>query len=119
MADTALVTEDIRRGRNVVETARRHGIKLDGAFWRHDHDVERWRLVLISPEAASGSLSLLRKIVPDLQFEDLQQVEFRPPTDRIFRAVAAAPGAVSSEGKRVQYLIAGSDYIDDAYVYTL
>lgn len=119
MADTTLVNADILRGRAVVDAARGRGIELQGAFWRHDHADGRWRLVLISEEAAAGSWELLGRIASTVAFEDLVNVEFRPPSDRIYRAVNDAPGSVSAEGKRVQYLIAQSDYIDDAYVYSL
>ena len=119
MADDALVSDDIRRGRTVVEAVQAGGTALKGAFWRHDASDERWRLVLISADAAAGVRPLLVKAVTAVPFQDLQQVEFRPPSDMVFRAVESAPGLTSDEGKRVRSLIVSGRYIDDAFLYTL
>ena len=119
MAYDTLVSDDIRRGRDVLDAVQAAGTVLQGAFWRHDADEERWRLVLISQEASEGVRPLMLKAAHVLDFDDLQQLEFRPPSDILFQAVERAGGKASDEGKRVRSLIVAGRYIDDAFLYAL
>ena len=75
--------------------------------------------MLISADAEASVRPLLLKAAHVLAFEDLQQLEFKPPSDSVYQAVTEAAGLPSEDGKRVQSLIVAGRYLDDAFVYSL
>lgn len=119
MAGDDLMSAPVQRGRTVVDAARRQGMVVKGAFWSHDADTDRWRLVIVSPDAAQGTQPLLRKLVAVLDLDVLSGVEIKAAADQLFADIQNAPGVSSSEGKHVRSLLSGGRYIDDAFMYAL
>ena len=118
MADHLVVNLPIESGRRVLDAARREDIPLQGAFWRHDADPDRWRLVLVSP-CAGQSMDLLLRLGAHLDFDDLRVVEFKPPNDPVFADVQKAPGVTRSGGKHVESLLSYLRYFEYSLIYTL
>lgn len=119
MADDLLVSLPIQSGQRVLDAAQRENIPLQGAFWRHDTDPDRWRLVLVSPRAEAESRDFLLKLAHVLDFDDLRVIEFKPPSDPVFADVQKAPGRARSGGKHVESLLSNGRYFHDAFLYTL
>ena len=118
MADELMVSLPIERGHRVLEAGRSEDIPLQGAFWRHDTDPDRWRLVLVSADA-DQSRDLLLRLGQRLRFDDLRVIEFKPPNDQVFADVQKARGMTRSGGKHVESLLSDGRYFDDAFLYTL
>lgn len=124
MVARTLVTEDIDAGRQLVESLDRRGTQVRAAFWWHDPENDRWKLVLAldeystrGPLEAYGIISDAMPADPDgrLALDDIRATR---PDDAVVRAL----GRLVRTGKSLQGVRISNSWvnhieIDDAYVY--
>jgi hypothetical protein len=120
MASTALVTEDIERGREALEALREAGVRPKTAFWSSVPSSSDWRLFM--------SVPTLNQEGPRRIYERIQRIfkegEIKIPVWRVTLIstddplarwardrVRLATGDVRSTGDYVE------DQIQDAYIY--
>lgn len=87
MAETELVERDIQEGLEFVKKLDEADFNVIAAYWFYHSDAKRWRLTVVTPEAAKGSRNLYLKAA-DIDGEiDLASVEFVPPTNAVYKAI--------------------------------
>jgi hypothetical protein len=119
VAEEALVAEDIEAGRRFVELLDRSGTEVKGAFWLYQPDAERWRLVIVTPQAARGSKDLYLKAIREKADIDLARVDFQPPSSSVFKALGGLIKVDGLGAMRMQRNAFNGVYIEDALVYRL
>ncbi len=119
MAHPELVSSDIEAGRQFLRQLDAAGVPTMGAYWLWYSEEERWRLVIVSPDATRGVRDLYGKAIsidPEL---DLTKVRFVPPADSAFRALENVIDLRGEGEVRLSNNMLGGVYIEDALIYRL
>ena len=119
MANEPLVDEDIDAGRQFVQFLDDQAVEVRGAFWLYQPDAERWRLVVVTPEAERGSKDLYLKAINAGANIDMARVDFQPPSSAIFRALGSMIRVDGLAKMRMKQNTFNGVYIEDALVYRL
>jgi hypothetical protein len=119
MAEAALVDDDIAKGRKFLALLDKIGVAVKGAFWFYYPDNDRWRLVIVTPEAERGSKELYRRAIDAKADIELARVEFTPPGAPIFRALSRMLRIEGGSEVRLSRNTFDGVYVDDALVYRL
>ena len=92
---------------------------MRGAFWLYQPDAERWRLVIVTPEAEKGSKDLYLKAIRADAEIDLAKVDFQPPSSSVFKALGGLIRVDGVNTVRMRRNAFNGVYIEDALVYRL
>lgn len=121
MASAALVDDDIKRGREVLQALSTSGVRPQTAFWYASTDSPEWRFVIAMPGVSQdGPRKVYERVQRILKRKHVDlpvwRITLTPVNDPLARwahdRVAGAPGDVRSSGNTVN-----STTITDAYIY--
>ncbi|HWA23057.1 MAG TPA: hypothetical protein VG735_11730 [Caulobacterales bacterium] len=121
MAETELVEVDVEKGRSFVQKLDEAGVNVVAAYCYYYADSDRWRLAIVSPDAARGSRDLYLKALEIGAEIDLTKVEFVPTTNSVYRAIVGG-GIMSMPGlgvARISRSMFNGTYIDEAIFYRM
>jgi hypothetical protein len=126
MDKTALVSVDVSKGMEIVETLERSQIKVKVALWAVLSEFEDWRLIISAPQFNVPDL----RVAYGLLHDSLRPAGFGPrntppvmifrtndPFVRDLRRVFAKTKSV--EGMRLGGQMFGDRFVEDAYVYRI
>jgi hypothetical protein len=119
MAEAALVEHDIEAGRQFVILLDGLGITVHAAFWLYRSDTERWRLVIVCDEAATGSRDLYLKAINAGSKMDLAMVEFQPTSSRFYQNLSQTLHIDGLSEARISQSTFNGAYVEDALIYRL
>ena len=113
-------------GRELLQILDEAGVSVTGAAWIYFPDIEEWRLVIRTPEAAKSLLDAYLKIASamdangDLRSRlDLSRVKIVPPSDRMLEAMGRQVHTLGPDTVRFSRGVVDGIYIDDAVIYRL
>lgn len=127
MVAKILVEENIKGGRQLIETLDKNRMKIPAAFWLYLPEGDLWRLYVASPAVdRKGSRAVyaqIQKILADMPGEDLPTLEditAISPKDQLVRAIGSA---IKTGPDLVKLRLTGNSfdntYIDDAVIYRM
>jgi hypothetical protein len=126
MAETALVSDDIEAGLELVRILDEKNFPVTAAAWIYFPDVEEWRLVIRTPEAAKNLQQAYLDVARAMDAKgnlrtrlDLARVKLVPPTDRMLQALGSVIKASGLGSIRFRRNVINGIYIDDALIYRL
>jgi hypothetical protein len=126
MAEAALVEKDVEAGLELVRLLDARRFPVTGAAWIYFPDLEEWKLVIRTPEAArdlnKAYLELAQAMDSKTGFRsqfDLARVKLVPPTDRMLAAMGSAIRAEGLNKIRFSRNVINGIFIDDALIYRL
>lgn len=119
MAEKPLVEADIRAGHELLALLDRIEMPVRGAFWLYRGDTERWRLVIVTEEAKSGSTDLYLKLINAGAKMDLALVEFQTPASPYFKALGGMGPVEGDAEVRMSQFVSNGVYFEDAVIYRL
>ena len=126
MDTQTLVSVDIDRGAEIIETLDRAKVKVAVALWAFLSEYEDWRLVMASrqfdsPDPRSAYRLLHESIASaDTSFRKTPAVLILQTTDPFIRELRRLFGkAKSVKGMRLGGQTLGDRFIQDAYVYRI
>jgi hypothetical protein len=114
---TALVAEDIRDGKALIEALDKAAFSLSSALWYHSPELMEWRLVVATPlmeqQGPIEVYSLIQSVLQELPLEgdlSLDNISVASPGSEIIqRFLRATRGSHLAEGL----------FTGDAYIYRL
>jgi hypothetical protein len=120
-----LVDSHIAAGKRFITLLDEAKLAPSAAFWLHEPEWGKWRLVVVYPETAlKGSRQTYLKLHPIFQghVEDLQPLKFDDitalsPDDPRAKAVSSLVRVEGMGGVRLTSNMVNGVFIDDAYVY--
>lgn len=124
MGKAALVEQDIREGKEIVDLLIQSGEKVHLALWLYDSDHGDWRLVLAIPQRATGpkaAYHFMRKFLDDilppirLTLEDIKLIS---PNDQLVKKIEKDKrSARVLSGQFLTKTRIGDAYLEGAYIY--
>ena len=119
MAQDTLVDAELSAGREFVQALDKAGIPVVGALWFYHTDVDRWKMLVATPQAAKGTRNLYAAAIRLKPKLDLSRVEFVPPESPLIRALRGFIRIDGLGGVRMSQNMLNGVYVDDAYIYRL
>jgi hypothetical protein len=119
MAQTALVGSEVEGGRALLNALDEAGVPVRGAFWFYYPELDRWKLIVVSPDAERGARDLYLKAIDLKPALDLALVEFTPPSSPIFKALSGLMRIDGASTVRMSQNMLNGVYVEDALIYRL
>jgi hypothetical protein len=126
MVAATLVDADIQMGRELVQILDQAGFPVTGAAWMYFPDVEEWRLVIRTPEAATNLQNAYLKMSAAMDAKgdlrqriDLTRIKVVPPSDRVLEAIGKSIRVDGLGSVRFARNVIDGILIDDALIYRL
>jgi hypothetical protein len=121
MAEDTLVNQEIERGASLVKALDEAAFPVLAALWLFDPELERWRLVLATPEAKALQQAYIKilQIAKNAKIDspDLARIELVLPTDPTVATLSRAVRTEGISGIRFTGNMVNGIYVDDAYIY--
>ncbi len=121
-----LTPEMIDAGAVLTQSLDDHGLPVQAAFWLFDAEINEWRLVIASSEAASkGPRAVYRRIQealdqlgPQASAAPFSAIRVVEPGTELVRLLGTAVRTGSGIGRiRFQKNVINGHFIDDALIY--
>jgi hypothetical protein len=132
MDQTAILNDQIARGRGLIEHLDQKGLSIQAAFWFYfddpDSESGTWKLIIASPEVdLLGHSKFYRKIWEELRILKDKigisplEVYIASPNDELVQLmkIAIVTGPKDLAGIRFTSNVVGGQFVKDAYIYRL
>jgi len=120
---TALVSNDVAAGHNVVAALDKAGFPVTAAFWLYYSDADLWKLWVATPLAGEDLQKaylrvgkILSKHADDLVL-DLSRIKLVRPDDLMVRAIGSVIRVKGLSDVRFTSNVVNGIYIEDALIY--
>jgi len=119
VAQDTLVESELSAGRDLVRALDKASFQVVGALWFHHSDVDRWKLLIVTPRAKGGTRDLYAEAIRLKPTIDLSRVEFVDPDSALIRALKGVVRLEGLGGVRLSQNMLNGVYVDDAYIYRM
>ena len=126
MAETILVEEKIKSGRDLLDAIDHEQINIRAAYWLYALETDVWRLYFASPEVdMTGPIKMYRRIrrilvrtkILHISVDEIAVTGLTDPFIRSFKLFAKSDR--DTRDIRLRNITIGSYHIDEAFIYRL